>query len=675
MHIAQKQNDLAIKQSELKVQEDTKRAEADAAYTIQQQEQQRSIETATVNAQIAKTEREAELKSKEVEVKKQSLDAEVRAAADADRYRKEQEAQAALYQRQKDAEAVRYEQEQAAGFLDDGPRLLGHGLRLLVDVTHQAARTAVDVVQHVLLAGPDVLQRVHRGSRIGFGRGAGSGFFVLGLVVLFGVGLVVVFLGRFVGQGTSRADEGGHLPAGVSGKGRHEAEDGQQHENGQGTEQAAIHGPPQGKAPAGKGQGHHDIEKPAIAQDVLIEKRSSCKHAAPPGSRRMARLYKPFRARHSELMSQSLSSFLRQDVPASAPRAAVALQRFSPADSGAVGVQLTLSREIQQTAEAVANETMQSGCILVLDTANAKVRACVSRPGYDPENISASLNAPDSPLLERAFQCYAVGSVFKPVVAAAALEAGESGFVYTCPGWCTVDGRIFRCAGGIPHGEVNLVGALEKSCNGYFIRLGQALGADAVRAMAEQLGFGQAIPLTDALHTAAGVLPEREALASSGAYANFCFGQGELLASPLQVAAMMNTIACGGICRTPLLLETTLDETTGAPLTALSHVRSRRVLTKRTAAALQALLAGVVAGGTGHEAALPGQTAAGKTGTAQTGQFSGGTELKNYWFAGFAPAEHPRYTIVVLQDTQAEPAFSSAAIFARVAAGLEILAP
>ena len=111
MHIAQKQNDLAIKQSELKVQEDTKRAEADAAYTIQQQEQQRSIETATVNAQ---TEREAELKSKEVEVKKQSLDAEVRAAADADRYRKEQEAQAALYQRQKDAEAVRYEQEQAA---------------------------------------------------------------------------------------------------------------------------------------------------------------------------------------------------------------------------------------------------------------------------------------------------------------------------------------------------------------------------------------------------------------------------------------------------------------------------------------------------------------------------------------------------------------------------------
>ena len=147
------------------------------------------------------------------------------------------------------------EQEQAAGFFEDGSRLLGHGLRLLVDVTNQAASAAVDVVQHVLLVVPDVLQRVHRGGRVGFGRGAGGRFLLLGLVVFFGVGLFIVFLGRFIGQGTSRADEGAHLPAGVSGKGRHEAEDGQQHENRQGTEQAAIHGPPQGKAPAGKDRG------------------------------------------------------------------------------------------------------------------------------------------------------------------------------------------------------------------------------------------------------------------------------------------------------------------------------------------------------------------------------------------------------------------------------------
>ena len=121
-------------------------------------------------------------------------------------------------------------------------------------------------------------------------------------------------------------------------------------------------------------------------------------------------------------------------------------------DSGAVGVQLTLSRSIQRAAEAVAVQTMQSGCILVLDAASAKVRACASTPGFDPENVSASLNAPDSPLVNRAFQAYAVGSVFKPVLAAAALEAGKTGLVWDCPGYCVVDGQVFRCAGGVPHG-------------------------------------------------------------------------------------------------------------------------------------------------------------------------------------------------------------------------------
>lgn len=112
--IAQKQNELEIKKAELRISADTKRAEAEAAYEIQNQAQQKIIGTATVDAEIAKTAREAELKKQEVEVAKQALDAEIRAKADADRYRKEQEAQAALFQRQKDAEAKRYEQEQEA---------------------------------------------------------------------------------------------------------------------------------------------------------------------------------------------------------------------------------------------------------------------------------------------------------------------------------------------------------------------------------------------------------------------------------------------------------------------------------------------------------------------------------------------------------------------------------
>ena len=333
------------------------------------------------------------------------------------------------------------------------------------------------------------------------------------------------------------------------------------------------------------------------------------------------------------------------------------------ADSGAVGVQLTLSRSVQRAAEAVANQMMTTGCIVVLDTATAQVRACVSVPGYDPAHPEENLNDPDSPMLNRAFQSYAVGSVFKPVLAAAALEAGETEFVYSCPGWCAVDGQVFRCAGGVPHGEVDLAAALEKSCNGYFIQLGQRLGAERVRALAAAVGFGRAVELTEPLCTSAGTLPSQQDLASSGAYANFCFGQGDLLASPVQVAGMLNALLTGTY-RTPLFLMYTLDETTGEPLRTLAHAEARPVVSVQTAHTLRSLLSGVVENGTGHEAALTETTAGGKTGTAQTGQFRQGTELKNSWFAGFFPAEQPRYTIVILQDAQTEPEHSSAAVFA-----------
>ena len=144
--------------------------------------------------------------------------------------------------------------------------------------------------------------------------------------------------------------------------------------------------------------------------------------------------------------------------------------------------------------------------------------------------------------------------------------------------------------------------------------------------MAVRLGFGRALNLADTLSTAAGQLPEAETLTSSGAFANFCFGQGELLATPIQIAAMMNTIAAGGIWRKPLFLECTLDETTGEPLTALAHRSARRVFSAQTARALRELLVSVVTEGTGHEAAPTESTAAGKTGTAQTGQFAAGLQ-------------------------------------------------
>lgn len=343
------------------------------------------------------------------------------------------------------------------------------------------------------------------------------------------------------------------------------------------------------------------------------------------------------------------------------------------ADSGAVGVQLTISRPIQRMAEAVASETMSSGCILVMDVRTAEVRASVSVPGYDPDALAQSLNAADSPFLNRVLESYAVGSVFKPVLAAAALEQGIEQS-YDCQGVCVVDGQSFRCAGAAAHGQVELSDGLEKSCNGYFIQIGRKIGAEGLLALAQEFGFGRECWIAEGVSASAGVLPTGQELAQSGQLANFSFGQGKLTASPVQVAGMMNTIAAGGVYRVPSFVRGTIDETSGELLENFISSGKKRVISSQTAQTLCEMLVQVVEQGTAKDAAgLPGG-AGGKTGTAQTGQFDAeGKEKKNFWFAGFYPAQDPRYTIVVLQDGQQAPASSSAKIFAQLCGMLELL--
>ena len=112
--IAIKQNELEIKKAELKKASDIKRAEADAAYQIQQEEQRKTIEETSTNADIAKRDREIELRAKEAQVKERELEANIKKQADAEKYRIEQVSQAELFKRQKEAEAKKYEALQQA---------------------------------------------------------------------------------------------------------------------------------------------------------------------------------------------------------------------------------------------------------------------------------------------------------------------------------------------------------------------------------------------------------------------------------------------------------------------------------------------------------------------------------------------------------------------------------
>uniref|UniRef100_UPI004057AE7D SPFH domain-containing protein n=1 Tax=Acetatifactor sp. TaxID=1872090 RepID=UPI004057AE7D len=112
--IAKKQNELAIQKAELKRESDIKKAEADSAYKIQEEEQRKTIEITTAEANIAKQEKEILLKQKEAEVMEQSLDAQIKKKAEADKFAKQQDADAQLYERQREAEAKKFETEKEA---------------------------------------------------------------------------------------------------------------------------------------------------------------------------------------------------------------------------------------------------------------------------------------------------------------------------------------------------------------------------------------------------------------------------------------------------------------------------------------------------------------------------------------------------------------------------------
>ena len=121
MEIAQRKTELAMRQSDLKKQEDTKRAEADAAYEIQKEEQRKSIEIAAADANIAAQEKAIDLKKKEAEVEEQALNASIRKKADAELYRRQKDAEADKFERERDAEARMFEKQKEA----EGIRMVG----------------------------------------------------------------------------------------------------------------------------------------------------------------------------------------------------------------------------------------------------------------------------------------------------------------------------------------------------------------------------------------------------------------------------------------------------------------------------------------------------------------------------------------------------------------------
>ena len=333
------------------------------------------------------------------------------------------------------------------------------------------------------------------------------------------------------------------------------------------------------------------------------------------------------------------------------------------------GVVLTIDERIQKIAAQAAKNHFSSGAVVVLETGSAKIRAMVSLPDYDPENLSAALEDASSPLVNRVLSAYNTGSVFKLVVACAAADQNETGMTMECTGTTDYAKRLFQCIGGVPHGTVDLSRAVAVSCNCYFIHLADTIGYQPILQMAQKLGFGRATWLANNFCAAAGSLPGARDLSAPAALANFSFGQGELLATPLQIAAMVQAIACGGIYTEPSLVEGRVSR--GETVAASAAEVSSRAMTAHTAELVRGYMMDAVENGTVSDGKPETGGAGAKTATAETGSFDAdGEAVIQAWCAGFYPAEQPQYVIVVFAENGKSGSRICAPVFKEIADGL-----
>lgn len=329
---------------------------------------------------------------------------------------------------------------------------------------------------------------------------------------------------------------------------------------------------------------------------------------------------------------------------------------------------LTIDNTIQRMCEAVAKEYIVNGSIVVLESKTGKVRAMVSMPDYDANNVADYLNRDNSPLLNKALQAYEPGSVIKPLWAAAMLEEGaDKDAVYYCEGFIDVNGHEYHCAKNIAHGQVNMEKALVVSCNCYFVNKYVKNKAFILKQMANQMGFGHPLMLADNYYTTKGNFPSVEEIKNLGQLSSVSFGQGDFLVSPIHIASYMNIFANDGVYIPPQIAQGVYDGLNNALIENLYNYNPKRVISSQTAQTIKDMLIKVVDEGA-HSRAKPDYlSAAGKTGTAQTGKVKeNGDEIFNAWFCGFYPAQEPIYTICIMMYDGGESTQTTTPIFKKL---------
>ncbi|MCX7711851.1 MAG: penicillin-binding protein 2 [Clostridia bacterium] len=334
-------------------------------------------------------------------------------------------------------------------------------------------------------------------------------------------------------------------------------------------------------------------------------------------------------------------------------------------------IRLTMDYHIQKIVEEVMDRNHIKGAVIVEDIYSGDILAMASKPDFKPNDVFPYLNSHNNELFNRAVASYNLGSIFKIIDAACKLEDGRNDRSwYECTGSITIGDKEFKCSayekGG--HGWINFEDAFSKSCNPYFISMGLELGAEEVLRMAKEFGLGGSTGIRDqGVDEASGNLPANIKRLLDGDIANISIGQGNVMATPLQVADIIATVANGGIKNKINIVDCIIDSA-GSITKEVRRNEGKRIITKKTSNKLMQMMEMVTNSGTGTKAEMADYGGAGgKTGSAETGQFNHGEKVVHAWFAGYFPRKSPRYSVAVFVEDGKNGGQTAAPIFAEVA--------
>jgi penicillin-binding protein 2 len=340
-------------------------------------------------------------------------------------------------------------------------------------------------------------------------------------------------------------------------------------------------------------------------------------------------------------------------------------------------VVLTIDSKLQQAAEKAA-KGLSAVAIVVVEVKTGKLRAVVSKPSFDPNVMTGHLTKqelelldtdPRKPFIDKALRAtYPPGSIFKFATAFAALEDGQAAEDESifCTGEYQLSGNTFHCDG--THGKVDLLAAIQKSCDTYFWKLAERVGLDRIAEVAHEYGLG--LPTSLGLNgDAAGVVPTKQWYEEHmgryklGFATNASIGQGDVEVTVLQMAMAYAAIANNGTLYVPQVVER-VDAPDGHTIVSFDPKVAHQLKTPQSIVDTWKKGMWKVTnepGGTAYDAGHSELPILGKTGTAEVKKHHRTTDderdvadwhpnAAHAWFAGIAPVDDPEIAVVVLVE-------------------------